>query len=82
MFHGPSKSGPDRDRTDDLHTASVALSQLSYGPVFEWCSMLSEHHRDAGVGQRARKIDPSFTNVKVAFGRQSRDFWLLPADRF
>ena len=28
------KSGPDRDRTDDLHTASVALSQLSYGPVF------------------------------------------------
>ena len=27
-------SGPDRDRTDDLYTASVALSQLSYGPLF------------------------------------------------
>ena len=29
-------SGPDRDRTDDLYTASVALSQLSYGPLFFW----------------------------------------------
>ena len=25
-------SGPERDRTVDLYTASVALSQLSYGP--------------------------------------------------
>ena len=25
--------GADRDRTDDLYTASVALSQLSYGPM-------------------------------------------------
>ena len=25
--------GADRDRTDDLNTASVALSQLSYGPI-------------------------------------------------
>ena len=25
--------GPDRDRTDDLHNAIVALSQLSYEPV-------------------------------------------------
>lgn len=25
--------GDGRDRTDDLHTASVALSQLSYAPV-------------------------------------------------
>ena len=25
--------GPRRDRTDDLNTASVALSQLSYGPT-------------------------------------------------
>lgn len=28
-----AKSGPDRDRTDDLLTASQALSQLSYGPL-------------------------------------------------
>ncbi len=28
-------SGPERDRTVDLYTASVALSQLSYGPVFK-----------------------------------------------
>lgn len=27
-----AKSGPKRDRTADLNTASVALSQLSYGP--------------------------------------------------
>ena len=27
-----SQSGPKRDRTADLYTASVALSQLSYGP--------------------------------------------------
>ncbi len=27
------RCGPDRDRTDDLDTASVALSQLSYGPL-------------------------------------------------
>ncbi len=27
------KNGPDRDRTDDLHNAIVALSQLSYGPL-------------------------------------------------
>jgi hypothetical protein len=26
--------GAGRDRTDDLNTASVALSQLSYGPLF------------------------------------------------
>ena len=26
--------GADRDRTDDLHNAIVALFQLSYGPVF------------------------------------------------
>lgn len=26
--------GADRDRTDDLNTASVALSQLSYGPTY------------------------------------------------
>ena len=25
--------GADRDRTDDLHVANVALSQLSYGPA-------------------------------------------------
>lgn len=25
--------GDGRDRTDDLHTASVALSQLSYAPM-------------------------------------------------
>lgn len=25
--------GDGRDRTDDLHTASVALSQLSYAPI-------------------------------------------------
>ena len=25
--------GADRDRTDDLHNAIVALFQLSYGPV-------------------------------------------------
>jgi hypothetical protein len=25
--------GARRDRTDDLNTASVALSQLSYGPT-------------------------------------------------
>jgi hypothetical protein len=27
-----SESGASRDRTGDLHAASVALSQLSYGP--------------------------------------------------
>ena len=27
--------GPERDRTADLYTASVALSQLSYGPLSE-----------------------------------------------
>lgn len=26
--------GDGRDRTDDLHTASVALSQLSYAPIY------------------------------------------------
>lgn len=26
--------GANRDRTDDLNTASVALSQLSYGPMW------------------------------------------------
>ena len=31
-FSGALLSGPDRDRTGDLYTASVALSQLSYGP--------------------------------------------------
>ena len=25
--------GADRDRTDDLHNAIVALFQLSYGPI-------------------------------------------------
>ena len=25
--------GPDRDRTDDLNIANVALSQLSYRPL-------------------------------------------------
>lgn len=29
FLHG----GDGRDRTDDLHTASVALSQLSYAPM-------------------------------------------------
>jgi hypothetical protein len=28
------ESGADGDRTRDLHAASVALSQLSYGPNF------------------------------------------------
>ena len=28
--------GARRDRTDDLNTASVALSQLSYGPTIEY----------------------------------------------
>lgn len=28
-----AKSGPRRDRTADLYTASVALSQLSYEPL-------------------------------------------------
>ena len=27
--------GARRDRTDDLNTASVALSQLSYGPTIK-----------------------------------------------
>jgi hypothetical protein len=27
--------GAKRDRTADLHTASVALSQLSYGPIIK-----------------------------------------------
>ena len=30
---GSLYGGAKRDRTADLHTASVALSQLSYGPV-------------------------------------------------
>ena len=30
--------GPERDRTADLHTASVALSQLSYGPLYSFLS--------------------------------------------
>ena len=28
-----ANGGDGRDRTDDLHTASVALSQLSYAPI-------------------------------------------------
>ena len=28
--------GARRDRADDLNTASVALSQLSYGPTIEY----------------------------------------------
>lgn len=31
-FSSPKIGGAKRDRTADLNTASVALSQLSYGP--------------------------------------------------
>jgi hypothetical protein len=31
---GPKFGGADRDRTDDLKLAKLALSQLSYGPRF------------------------------------------------
>ena len=31
----PSRSGADRDRTDDLKLAKLALSQLSYSPIDE-----------------------------------------------
>lgn len=30
---GTGKNGADRDRTDDLNVANVALSQLSYCPI-------------------------------------------------
>lgn len=34
LFLREKFGGPNRDRTCDLDTASVALSQLSYGPLF------------------------------------------------
>ena len=33
MIQSERIGGADRDRTDDLHNAIVALFQLSYGPV-------------------------------------------------
>ncbi len=33
--------GADRDRTDDIQLAKLALSQLSYGPVTETGDMMS-----------------------------------------
>lgn len=35
--------GARRDRTADLNTASVALSQLSYGPVIEPTILVASH---------------------------------------
>ena len=39
MFQVPEErtGGAEGDRTPDLHTASVALSQLSYSPNVEQC---------------------------------------------
>jgi hypothetical protein len=47
------KCGPRRDRTDDLSTASAALSQLSYGPA-KHCNV-----RDAR--QQSKEMSPELS---------------------
>ena len=42
------RDGAGRDRTDDLHAASVALSQLSYGPNTD----------DSSERPRGRRTEP------------------------
>jgi hypothetical protein len=42
---GACVGGADRDRTDDIQLAKLALSQLSYGPVVSLRSSLPEHLR-------------------------------------
>ena len=42
---------PDRDRTDDLKLAKLALSQLSYGPDSERCSHRAFERRLVGPGR-------------------------------
>ncbi len=32
----PKMSGAEGDRTPNLSIANAALSQLSYGPIFDW----------------------------------------------
>ena len=36
--------GARRDRTADLNTASVALSQLSYGPLYQRTGILQKYN--------------------------------------
>ena len=37
--------GADRDRTDDFQLAKLALSQLSYGPVWGWWAWIDLNYR-------------------------------------
>jgi hypothetical protein len=34
FYEGFENGGPERDRTDDIQLAKLALYQLSYGPTF------------------------------------------------
>ena len=61
-----SSGGAGRDRTDDLKLAKLALSQLSYGPVFDFLlsarfgpSVLTGLRRFAPPGRSARFRCPS-----------------------
>lgn len=55
--------GDGRDRTDDLHTASVALSQLSYAPV-KFVRLL--YHK-CEAEQVAERYDTMFSAILESF---------------
>jgi hypothetical protein len=45
---GTNDGGARRDRTDDLKLAKLALSQLSYGPVFALRATTRQARQDKG----------------------------------
>ena len=50
----PDKScGADRDRTDDIQLAKLALSQLSYSPVENQWAWVDSNHRPRAYQARA-----------------------------
>jgi hypothetical protein len=42
--------GAGRDRTDDLKLAKLPLSQLSYGPIWDWTAPLPQSSKAGGPG--------------------------------
>ncbi len=60
------QSGLDRDRTDDLYTASVALSQLSYEPLF------SDADSSLILARRKVNLQKSVTDLDHFVGKRFR----------
>jgi hypothetical protein len=68
--------GVDRDRTDDLKLAKLALSQLSYDPVLESRLAVSSEgwpsQAKAGLPTEAADVSPAFAELAAATSAASQ----------